>query len=32
MCTGCAMAGVTINGVQAKLKELVSDDIVIEAQ
>ena len=32
MCTGCAMAGVTISGVEAKLRELVSDDIVIEAQ
>ena len=32
MCTGCVMAGVTINGVQEKLRELVSEDIVIEAQ
>ncbi len=32
MCTGCLMAGVTINGVQDKLRELVSEEIVIEAQ
>jgi NifU-like protein len=32
MCTGCAMAGVTISGVQQKLRELVSEEIVIEAQ
>ena len=32
MCTGCVMSGVTINGVQEKLRELVSEDIVIEAQ
>ena len=32
MCTGCVMAGVTLNGVQEKLRELVSEDIVIEAQ
>lgn len=32
MCTGCAMAGVTINGVQDKLRELVSEDIVVESQ
>jgi len=32
MCTGCVMAGVTINGVQEKLRELVSNDIVVEAQ
>jgi len=32
MCTGCLMAGVTINGVQDKLRELVSKEIVIEAQ
>lgn len=32
MCTGCVMSGVTISGVQQKLRELVSDEIVIEAQ
>jgi NifU-like protein len=32
MCTGCAMSDVTISGVQQKLRELVSDEIVIEAQ
>ncbi len=32
MCTGCLMAGVTINGVQDKLRELVSEEIVLEAQ
>jgi NifU-like protein len=32
MCTGCAMAGVTLEGIQKKLRELVSEEIVIEAQ
>ncbi|OGW46723.1 MAG: Fe-S cluster assembly protein NifU [Nitrospirae bacterium RBG_13_41_22] len=32
MCTGCVMSGVTINGVQDKLRELVSEEIVVEAQ
>lgn len=32
MCTGCLMSDVTIGGVQNKLRELVSDEIVIEAQ
>jgi NifU-like protein len=32
MCTGCVMSDVTINGVQDKLRELVSEGIVIEAQ
>jgi len=32
MCTGCAMSDVTINGVQDKLRELVSEEIVVEAQ
>jgi NifU-like protein len=32
MCTGCVMAGVTINGVQDKLRELVSEEIIVEAQ
>ncbi len=31
MCTGCMMADVTIKGIQEKLRELVSDDIVVEA-
>lgn len=32
MCTGCVMADVTINGIQEKLRELVSENIVVEAQ
>ncbi len=32
MCTGCVMADVTINGIQDKLRELVSEGIVIETQ
>jgi len=32
MCTGCVMSDVTLSGVQQKLRELVSDEIVIEAQ
>jgi Fe-S cluster biogenesis protein NfuA len=32
MCTGCLMADVTIKGIQDKLRELVSDDVVVEAQ
>jgi NifU-like protein len=32
MCTGCLMSNVTINGIQDKLRELVSEKIVIEAQ
>ena len=31
MCTGCLMSDVTIKGMQEKLRELVSDDIVVEA-
>ncbi|MEJ2695036.1 MAG: Fe-S cluster assembly protein NifU [Candidatus Sulfobium sp.] len=31
MCTGCMMSDVTIKGMQEKLRELVSDDIVVEA-
>jgi len=31
MCTGCMMADVTIKGIEAKLRELVSEDIVVEA-
>jgi len=30
MCTGCVMSDVTIKGMQNKLRELVSEDIVIE--
>jgi NifU-like protein len=32
MCTGCLMSNVTINGIQDKLRELVGEKIVIEAQ
>lgn len=32
MCTGCVMSDVTIGSVQNKLRELVVDDIVVEAQ
>lgn len=32
MCTGCLMADVTINGIQDKLRELVSEEIFVEAQ
>jgi NifU-like protein len=31
MCTGCMMADVTVKGIQSKLRELVSNDIVVEA-
>ncbi len=31
MCTGCLMADVTLKGIQDKLRELVSDDIIVEA-
>lgn len=31
MCTGCLMSDVTIKGIQAKLRELVSEEIVVEA-
>ncbi|SPP99787.1 Nitrogen fixation protein NifU [Candidatus Sulfobium mesophilum] len=30
MCTGCLMADVTIKGIQEKLRELISDDIIVE--
>lgn len=30
MCVGCPMGGVTIKGIEEKLRELVSDDIVVE--
>jgi NifU-like protein len=32
MCTGCLMSDVTIGSVQNKLRELVSEEIVVEAQ
>ncbi len=32
MCTGCMMSDVTIGGIQEKLRELVSEDIVVETQ
>ncbi len=32
MCVGCPSGGVTIEGIQKKLRELVSEDIVVEAQ
>jgi NifU-like protein len=32
MCTGCLMSNVTIDGIQNKLRELVREEIVIEAQ
>ena len=31
MCTGCLMADVTVNGIQSKIRELVNDNIVVEA-
>jgi NifU-like protein len=31
MCTGCMMSDITIRGIQEKLREMVSDDIVVEA-
>ncbi len=32
MCAGCLMADVTIKGIQEKLRELVSADIIVEAR
>jgi NifU-like protein len=32
MCTGCKMSAVTIKGIEAKLRELVGSDIIVEAQ
>ncbi|MGD0282171.1 MAG: Fe-S cluster assembly protein NifU [Dissulfurispiraceae bacterium] len=32
MCVGCPMGGVTIKGIEEKLRELVSGDIVVEAE
>jgi len=31
MCVGCPMGGVTIGGIQEKLRELVNEDILVEA-
>jgi NifU-like protein len=31
MCTGCVMSDVTIKGIQTKLRELVAEDLVVEA-
>ncbi len=31
MCVGCPMGGITIKGIEKRLKELVSEDIVVEA-
>jgi NifU-like protein len=31
MCTGCVMSDVTIKGIQNKLRELVAEDVVVEA-
>jgi NifU-like protein len=30
MCTGCVMSDVTVHGIQEKLRELVSDEIIVE--
>ncbi len=32
MCVGCPMGGVTIKGIEEKLRELVGSDIVVEAE
>ncbi len=32
MCTGCLMSGVTLSNIQAKLRELVNEEIVVEQQ
>jgi NifU-like protein len=32
MCVSCPMGGVTVQGIEAKLRELVSDDIIVEAR
>lgn len=31
MCVGCPMGGVTLEGIQEKLRELVNEDILVEA-
>jgi NifU-like protein len=32
MCVACPMGGVTVKGIEEKLRELVSEDITVEAQ
>ena len=32
MCVACPMGGVTVEGIQEKLRELVSEDILVEAE
>jgi NifU-like protein len=32
MCTGCIMSGVTLSGIQDKLRELVSGEVIVEEQ
>jgi NifU-like protein len=32
MCVSCPMGGVTVQGIEAKLRELVSSDIIVEAR
>jgi len=32
MCSGCVKSGMTIEGIQTKLRELVSEDLVVETQ
>ncbi|MEK6582369.1 MAG: NifU family protein [Nitrospirota bacterium] len=32
MCSGCLMADVTIKGIQDKLREMVGEEITVEAQ
>jgi Fe-S cluster biogenesis protein NfuA len=32
MCTGCLMADVTIKNIEKKLKELVSEDLIVKPE
>jgi NifU-like protein len=32
MCVSCPMGGVTVQSIEQKLKELVSEDVVVEAR
>lgn len=32
MCSGCVKSGMTIEGIQTKLRELISEDLVVETQ
>jgi len=32
MCVSCPMGGVTVQSIEQKLRELVSEDIVVEAR